>query len=206
MPGSSAAGCETYIVDEWLTLRCHDRGNDKSPPIGVKVQKAPLGEAVIYRDKGYDKAPAVVVQVAVMRGVVTMVDLRWPARSRRLDTVWDGNKVTTSFHPLPDAEARDIPDVPAPRPEVCAALADAKIGKPCDSVPFLDNPACFTTYAGDAASIAACLFGDRGAAPTCPRGRAPVGVFQRCLPLCGKDAPCAGAATCTPYEGGEVCL
>jgi hypothetical protein len=205
VPGSSAAGCETYIVDEWLTLRCHDHGNDKAPPLGVKVRSAPLGEAVIYRDKGYDKDPAVVVQVAVTRGVVTMVDFRWPTRSRRLDTVWDGNKVTTSFHPLPDDEARDIPDVAAPRPEVCAALKDASITRPCDHVPFLDNPACFTTYKGDAASIAGCLFGDRAAAPSCPRGQAPVGVFQRCLPLCGKEAPCA-AGKCSAYEGGEVCL
>jgi len=84
-------------------------------------------------------------------------------------------------------------------------LKEAKTKGRCDEIPLLDNPSCFTTYRGDPASIVACMLGDRGAPPTCPRGLSPVGVFQRCLPLCSKDVRCS-AGTCTPYEGGEVCL
>jgi hypothetical protein len=208
VPGSTAAGCETYIVDEWLTLRCHHEGIDKSPPLGVKVRSAPLNEAVIYLDKNHRRPQdpsAVVVQVPVMRGVVTKVDFRWAKRSRRLDTVWDGSKVTTSFHSLPDDQASDIPDMVAPRPEACKVLADAGEKRPCDELLFFDNPDCFTTYKEDRPSLAACLVGNRSTPPSCPRGMAPVGVFQRCLPLCGKDTPCKTGA-CTAYEGGEVCL
>ena len=206
VPGSTAAGCETYIVDEWLTLRCHDGGVDKAIPVGIKVRRAPLGEAVIYRDNSYTwRKDQVVVQVAVMRGQVTEIDFRWPERARRLDTIWDGNKVTTSFHALPPEAAAEIPAIPRPREEVCAVLKEAKTKGRCDEIPLLDNPSCFTTYRGDPASIVACMLGDRGAPPTCPRGLSPVGVFQRCLPLCSKDVRCS-AGTCTPYEGGEVCL
>jgi hypothetical protein len=208
VPGSTAAGCETYIVDEWLTLRCHGDGVDRSPPLGVKVRSAPLNESVVYLNRNshrHEEKSAVVVQVPVMRGVVTKVDFRWPKRSRRLDTVWDGSKVTTSFHALPDEQASDIPDLVAPRPEACKVLADAGEKQPCDELLFFDNPDCFTTYKEDGPSLAACLVGNRSTPPSCPRGQAPVGVFQRCLPLCGKDTPCK-TGTCTAYEGGEVCL
>jgi len=199
VPGSTAAGCETYIVDEWLTLRCTDQGVDKAPPLGVRVNAAPLGESVIYRD-----GKSVVVQVAVLRDQVSVVDFRWADRGRRLDTTWDKGKVTVSFHPLAADETAKVPGVPRPSDAVCAAVTQAKRGK-CEELPVVDNPACFATYKDDAEATVACLLGDRGAAPACPRGAAPVGVFQRCRPLCSKEAPCKAGA-CTAYEGGEVCL
>jgi hypothetical protein len=206
VPGSTAAGCETYIVDEWLTLRCHDRGTDKAVPLGVRVVASPLGESVIYRDAPRAGGPAaLVVQVPLVRDQPTTVDLRWPERARRLDVAW-GNRlrgVAIEFSPLEGADAGKIPEPPRPSEAVCAAVKDAGLAA-CDEIPLFDNPACFSTYRGDAKAIVACLRGDRD--PSCPRGSAPVGVFQRCAPLCAKDvAPCKQGA-CTPYAGGEVCL
>jgi hypothetical protein len=202
VPGSSAAGCETYIVDEWLTLRCHDKGVDHALPVGVHVVAAPLGEAAIYRDGGPD-AP-LVVQVPVLKAQSTIVDFRWPSRSRRLDATWSGSRVTVAFHGLP-ADAPSIPDPPAPGEAACACEREVTGKEACGQLPLLDNPACSTTYRGECASILSCLRGERAAPPACPFGTGPVGVFQRCLPLCSKEQPCAGG-TCTAYQGAEVCL
>jgi hypothetical protein len=207
--GSTAAGCETYIVDEWLTLRCHDKGVDKAAPTGVRVVLAPLGESVVYEDGG-----ALVVQVPVLRDQRTVVDFRWPERGRRLLARWDlatANVVTKSrdgtvniaFEDLPAADAAKVPPRPRPSDAACAAVKASGRAEACTALPLFDDPVCFSTYRGDPAGIVGCLLGERD--PACPRGTAPVGVFQRCAPLCSKDVPC-GQGACTAYEGAEVCL
>lgn len=209
VPGSTAAGCETYIVDEWLTLRCHDKGQDRAVPTGINVVQAPLGEVVVYRDA----SSALVVQVPVLRGMPgAIIDFRWPEQGRRLTVQWsdyystarskDGN-VTIEFWGLQRAAADKIPPPPKPSDAICAAVKESGIPQGCGEIPLLNNPACFTTYQGDARSTVDCLMGERD--PACPRGTGPVGVFQNCVPLCSKDVPCA-AGKCTPYAGAEVCL
>jgi hypothetical protein len=205
VPGSTAAGCETYIVDEWLTLRCHAGGQDKAVPTGVKVLSAPLSEWVIYRDSSKDGPPALVVQVPLVRGEPTALEFRWPERGRVLSVDWGSRTsgVTIAFGPLEAPETAKIPDVPRPREAICAAVKEAGVDGKCDEMPLFDNPSCFDTYGGDAKGAVACLLGERD--PACPRGQAPVGAFQRCLPLCSKDIACQ-KGKCTAYEGGEVCL
>jgi hypothetical protein len=223
VPGSTAAGCETYVVDEWLTLRCHAGGRDKAVPTGVQVVAAPLGEFVIYRDAsregpvtmGPQAAPnpgppaadprALVVQVPLVRGEATTVEFRWPERGRRLDVNWGGRTsgVTIEFQDLEAAYAAKIPEPPKPREAVCAVVREAGITTPCEQMPIFDDPGCFTTYRGDAKATVACLLGERD--PACGRGEGPVGVFQRCVPLCSKEVPCK-QGKCTAYAGAEVCL
>ncbi|MFT3773145.1 MAG: hypothetical protein QM820_47800 [Minicystis sp.] len=111
--------------------------------------------------------------------------------------------MTIEFHDLDAAETAKIPDPPKPREAVCAAVKEAAIEGACEELPLFDNPGCFDTYRGDARAIVGCLLGERD--PGCGRGAAPVGVFQRCVPLCGKEAPCK-EGKCTAYAGGEVCL
>jgi hypothetical protein len=205
VPGSTAAGCETYVVDEWLTLRCHGGGRDKAVPTGVQVVAAPLGESVVYRDASRAGPPALVVQVPLVRGEPTTVDFRWPERGRRLDVYWGGRTsgVTISFQDL-DAEATaKVPEPPRPSAAVCAAVKEAGIAAPCEELPLFDNPGCFATYRGDARATFACLVGERD--PACARGQVGVGVFQRCVPLCGKEVACK-QGKCAAYAGGEVCL
>jgi lysophospholipase L1-like esterase len=207
VPGSSAAGCETYIVDEWLTLRCHDRGVDKAVPTGIKVYGAPLGEVLIYRD-----ASALVVQVPVLRNQTATLDFRWPARTRRLSVSWgsddptarsaEGN-VSIAFSEWEKIPLADVPDIPKPSDAVCEIVKKAGVTTPCGELPLFDNPACLTTYRGDPKAALECLRGERD--PACPRGSAPVGVFQRCAPLCSKEVPCK-QGTCTGYASAEVCL
>jgi hypothetical protein len=216
--GSTNAGCETYIVDEWLTLRCHDRGEDRAVPVGVQVVASPLGEWAIYEDSGAGQPartgpPALVVQVPLLRGERTVVDFRWPKRGRRLDVSWDeafftvarskdGN-VSINFSDLSADDTAKIPPAPKPSEAVCAAVKAAGLPTPCGEMPLFENPACFSTYRDDEKGLVACLLGEREAG--CKRGTAPVGVFQRCVPLCAKEAPCK-AGVCTAYAGAEVCL
>ena len=85
VPGSTAAGCETYIVDEWLTLRCHAGGVDKAVPIGARVITAPLGESVIYQDRSREGPPALIVQVPVIRGESTTIGAEREGVQARID-------------------------------------------------------------------------------------------------------------------------
>src|SRR5262249_45486499 len=149
-----------------------------------------LGESVVYEDAG-----ALVVEGPVLRDQRTTVDFRWPKGGRRLRARWDlatagvvtksrDGTVNIAFEDLSDADAAKAPPPPKPSAEVCAALRAAGRGEPCTSLPLLDNPACFSTYRGDPNGVVGCLLGERD--PACPRGSAPVGVFQRCAPLCSK--------------------
>ena len=205
--GSTAAGCETYVVDEWLTLRCHDRGVDKAVPTGVRVKNAALGEWLVYRDASQGGAPALVVQVPLVREHRTTLDFQWPHRKQQLQIEWGYGSgkggVNIQFTTWDVVFEGEIPPPPTPRPEVCAVVKAAGSKALCEELPLVDNPACFATYRDDAKEILACLLGDRD--PACPRGQAPIGAFQRCAPLCSKDLPCA-QGKCSPYAGAEVCL
>lgn len=204
--GSTAAGCETYVVDEWLTLRCHDRGVDKAAPVGVRIGAAYLDEWLIYRDTSLG-TPAWVIQVPLIRQFGMGIDFRWPHQKRHLEISWGAGSgkggVNIEFSDWEGAVQGEVLPPPAPRPEVCAAVKAAGLTTPCEELPLADNPACFATYRDDAKAIVACMLGDRD--PACPRGQAPIGAFQRCAALCSKDVPCA-KGKCAPYAGAEVCL
>jgi lysophospholipase L1-like esterase len=210
---STAAGCETYIVDEWLTLRCHDKGEEHAVPVGLDVVEAPLSESIVTRDA----TGALVLQVPVLRDHPgATVHFKWPSGgTRTLRVSWGGYGATTrskdgavdiSMYQGNDAEvarASRIGPPPEPRAEVCKVIRDAGVTADCKEVPIFDNPACFETYRGDAPSIYECLLGDRE--PACPRDTGAVGVFRRCVPLCSKDVACK-TGKCTAYAGAEVCL
>jgi hypothetical protein len=148
----------------------------------------------------------------VLRGEKTTVDFRWPERGRSLTVTWsayyttarsrDGN-VLIEFSWPGAADAAKVPEPPKPSDAACAAVKEAGLEEPCDELPLFENPACYSTYGGDPKAIVACLLGERY--PACSRGSAPVGVFQRCVPLCSKEVPCK-QGKCTAYAGGEVCL
>jgi hypothetical protein len=211
----SETGCDTYVSSEWLTIKCGHRGADKADPIGVRVEASPLGESVVFRP---DPAlaihhsmpygvtltyhPGVVVMVPLLAGQTTVVDLRWPGRSRRLQFTWQEGA-------LPHAEITPLPAGAPPIPELGpdpAWTGECEKEAKVSGVAFLpDNPACTGPYRADCAQRIACLRGDPKAPPVCPEGSAPVGVFQRCRPLCAADRPCAAGA-CVAYEGGSVCL
>ena len=141
---------------------------------------------------------------------------KWPnGKMRTLRVAWGAYWATTrakdgavdiSMYETDKADealASKIGPPPAPRAEVCEVIRRAGALADCREVPIFDNPACFETYRNDASSTYECLLGE--IEPVCPRGTGPVGSFQRCLPLCAKEAPCA-TGTCTPYAGAEVCL
>jgi len=207
--GSTAAGCETYIVDEWLTLRCHDKGEDHAFPIGLNVREAPLGEVVVTRDP----VGAWVIQVPVLREFPgAQIDLQWPRSVRSLVVSWSAYRATTrakdgavdiSLYGSDKVDTAKLGPAALPREEVCNVVKAAGVVTDCREIPLFDNPACFSTFDGDAVATYECLLGERD--PACPKGTGPVGVFQRCAPLCSKEAPCA-AGRCSTYRGAEVCL
>lgn len=210
--GSTAAGCETYLVDEWLTLRCHNRGEEKAVPNGFLVKEVPYGEAVVYWDSAGSGPPALVVQVPVLRDFPTGVLLQWPAYpyKRLLQVTWGGGGTAKSKEGsvnislwVDPSQKTDLPAPPKPSEAACAAVKAAGITRPCTELPLFENPACYETFKGDPKAVVACLQGE--IAPACGRGLANVGVFQRCLPLCSKEAPCK-QGKCTAYAGAEVCL
>ncbi len=184
---SDPAGCETKQVREWLGIFCRGKGGAK----GVKVDR---GTEVLA-----GALPGEAVLVAPMiPGQDVHAIFSFGATSREFTAKMDGDKPVVAFAKPGPAH----PEIAGP-PDTAAYCA---CGKDCSKLTAPVDVDCTRTYANDCAKMLACAAGGRDAAPTCPEGQAHYGAAQRCRPLCSKDVPCAAGMTCTPWQGGNVCL
>ena len=117
--------------------------------------------------------------------------------TREFSATMDGDLPVVAFS-KPGPNQPNIPG-PGDTAAYCACAKDCtKATAPADAD-------CTRTYANDCPKMLACAAGAPDAAPVCAEGHGHFGVTRRCKPLCSKEVPCA-AGTCTPWQGGNVCL
>jgi hypothetical protein len=183
---SDPAGCETKMLREWLGIFCRTKGGAKGVKVlkGIEVMAGALpGEAVLI-------AP-------MIAGQEVRATFAFDGHTREFSATMDGDLPVVAFS-KPGPNQPNIPG-PGDTAAYCACAKDCtKATAPADAD-------CTRTYANDCPKMLACAAGAPDAAPVCAEGHGHFGVTRRCKPLCSKEVPCA-AGTCTPWQGGNVCL
>lgn len=206
--GSTAAGCETKQVREWLRVRCT---SPKSGGLyrGVGFVEGRRGE--LQLSSVYERAAAI---VPVRRGELSRVALRfendngdqfervlrveWPDAAPRLEFEKDVAERASTKWVLQAADAFVTCNDTFSGSEA-VPWGNLEPGSPC------------LKYA-DCQHRLACAQGHPNAKPECPEGQVNAGADHRCLRVCSNDGSCDGAfgtstkATCRVWQAARVCF
>jgi hypothetical protein len=203
--GSTAAGCETKKVREWLRLRCRQNGVIGPKPKGARILKGGHGDEVIslYSD-------VLTVIVPIVPGDTLEAELVWEGETRALRIEWpekdmpiwrEGqhiSKATKSDSPPPSPPASDVALA------ICACHKKATGAASCAEINASPEPSCQATYGGDCDKLLACASGNPLWMPRCAEGEVNVGAMHRCRKRCD-DSQCA-PGSCVAQHGVKVCV
>ena len=220
--GSSAAGCETKQVREWLKVACLTKAG--RTPTGVQVLSGGEGDAhALYAEH------SAVLLAPVLRGKHVAARFSWADQQQDLNIDWPAT-----------ADAPTIAFAAAPKPTVqttSPSTADATLLRElCWSAPYSCDVAgnceprehsvyCGTMYgaldAGCATACAQpvdtaknvgsdclqrCLHAQPDVLPVCADHAAPAFGTLRCHTLCDADRPCGADEVCLPWQDSAACV
>lgn len=221
--GSTAAGCTTQIVREWLRVQCRRK------KIGDRFDALELREGGTPATMIMHTADALSLVTPMTVGAPITAHFHWKGKVRELSVRWPANadgkpKFVGAFAELKDVPARQDPLAPA-----ITALCECSEGLSSDE--FCEFPGtgqaddgaygCVTVCSklwGDprlaqACTAAfpackdrlACLQNDPIVAPKCPEGQAHAFASNACFAICDPAHPCV-TGKCEDWQGGGVCL
>lgn len=227
--GSSAAGCGTYFVREYLRVSCY-------PPLAHPERHAPLGARVLVGNEGetliLTTEDGVSVLVPRPASGETRIAFAWSDRDQVL--VLPSGEAPAYFeeattHPLLPVPSAQDDDTMAALLCRCHRLTEQD-ALPCAGLDpdifYRCGSSCVTGYGAVEAScltspieagisdealtpscerLLACTRGRIDAIGTCPEGQAHAFATRRCFPLCSDEVPCA-EGVCTPTGGSSVCV
>ena len=197
--GSSAAGCETKQIREWLKVTCL-KGKEWAPA-GVEVVAGGEGDA-----HGISGGDTAVVLAPVVVGKNVRARFYWQTHTQDLIVQWpaDAEQATVQF------EARQ----PKSTPPVVSDVDQAQILRHlCEDIGG-PRPYCGLMYGAtepgcdklEREGPADCLRAQPAFAPVCEPGFAPAFATLRCRRLCDVDRPCGPSEQCVPWQGSAACL
>ena len=206
--GSSAAGCETKQIREWLKVACLK--NTSRTPTGAQVMSGGEGDAHTIA-----VGDAAVLLAPVLPGKHIQTRFFWQAQRQDLVIDWPAgaDAATIAFGPV----------LPRQAPPVVSAETRALVKTLCP------DGACGTTYGavdegcrrfnhakctreGVGCHVEAhyftpaCLQMEPGALPNCAEGFVPALATLRCRRPCDVDRPCGADQVCHPWQGASVCI
>ncbi len=205
--GSTAAGCETKQVREWLRVRC-----STSTPLdrytGVGLVEGRHGEVQLSVALG--KAAAI---VPVRPGTRTRVAFRLEnplgaAVERVLRVDWTGAAARMEFETVPPGS----PTAWITQASQAFVMCNEKFSGTA-AVPWGDlHPDSPCLRYPDCERRLACAQGHPNAKPSCDDGEVNAGADFRCLRVCVDDVSCDGAfgrgtkGTCRVWQSVRVCF
>jgi len=137
--GSSALGCETKMVREWLRISCRGKNDHGGSPVGVSITKGGEGgNAMTFRDKGL-----VSLVMRFERGTSLEAMFFWTDRSHKLHANWPAGQSAA--------------------PQVKAVFEGA--ASPLDKPAVVDGAPCHKK--GDCGPRMECCYGYSPDQPTC---------------------------------------
>ncbi|UQA57671.1 alginate O-acetyltransferase AlgX-related protein [Polyangium aurulentum] len=202
--GSSAAGCETKKVREWLRLRCRQVGVVGPRPKGARVVSGGHGDALISLH-----GDVLTMLVPILPGDTLEAELYWQGEARTLRIEWpekdmpiwrDGRHISDA---RPAGDPPEVPDAAAVA-KICACQEKLRGPGSCNALIASPEPACVAAYGDDCEKLLACAAGHPLAMPTCAAGEVNVGALRRCRARCEEGACREGR--CVAEHGVKVCV
>jgi len=215
--GSSAAGCTTQIVREWLRVQCR-----RQKP-GDRFDALELREGRDHATMITHTADALSLVTPMTIGAPITAHLHWKNKVRELAVRWpagaDGKpRFVGTLTDLKDAAPRKDPLAPAIA-ALCVCHEDLHDERFCEDPEYTYNCelACGQLWGDPGLAAActaafpackdrlACVQNDPVFAPPCPEGQVHAFASNACFALCDPDHPCA-AGKCEDWQGGGVCV
>lgn len=221
--GSSAAGCETKQVREWLKVACLKKTG--RTPTGVEVLRGGEGDAhALYAER------SAVLLAPVLRGKHVDVRFFWAEQTQDLSIDWpataDAPKIafgtstpaTKEKHPSLSVDERNALCwlTPSYRCSIDGACDTAEERMYCDTMYGALDDGCAATCKGAKTGFAdpysasscfkRCLQAQPEVLPVCAANEAHAFATQRCRPICDADRPCAANEVCLPWQDGGACV
>ncbi len=216
--GSTAAGCRTQIVREWLRVQCRRKKfADRFDALDLREGRSPATMITHTED-----ALSLVTPMTI--GAPITAHFHWQRQVRELAIRWPADaegkpRFVGTFTDLKDQAHRVDPLHPAIkdlcetlRQRVDDTLCDGNVDEDydCPNIcsllwgdPGLDA-ACKPSNPDGAARLA-CVQNDPVFAPTCPEGQIHAFASNACFALCDPAHPCA-TGKCEDWQGGGVCV
>lgn len=197
--GSSALGCETKIVREYLRVSCRGKNDSGGTPTGVVIRKGGRSEAFTYVGTG-----VATLVVPFVEGIDFTADFSWTDRSHALVLKWPRGAPRPPMvgvfegakSPLDGTASQSMS-----AEKLCACHKMATGATTCDDLIGSPNGDCERTYANDCIKLVQCARGEPGVAPKCQPGFAN-GPFGFCFKACRSLTDCPSDHGC---ESG-VCI
>ncbi len=190
--GSSALGCETKMVREYLRISCRGKNDSGGTPLSVVPQKG-AREAYFFSAGG-----VVSVVIPYVQGLDATLAFAWSDKSHPLRLTWPRGAPKPTVLGVFEG-ARSPLDGKGASPALCSKcekeLAYLEMGaSTCEFI--TSNPDCVSTYAPDCQKLRECAFGEPSAMVSCPAGKAAI-MGRSCAQICGPGKTCPAGTTCT---------
>lgn len=190
--GSSALGCETKMVREYLRISCRGKNDSGGTPLSVVPQKG-AHEAYFYSAGG-----VVSVVIPYVQGIDATLAFAWTDKSHPLRLTWPRGAPKPPILGVFEG-ARSPLDGAGASPALCSKcekeLAYLEMGAATCSF-ITSNPDCVSTYGSDCQKLRECAFGEPSAMVSCPAGKSAI-MGRSCAQICGPGKTCPAGTTCT---------
>jgi hypothetical protein len=203
--GSSALGCETKIVREYLRVSCRGKNDSGGTPTGVVIKKGGRGEAFAYVGAGVTS-----LVVPFVEGIDFEADFSWTDKSHPLVVKWAKGaprpQIVGTFEGAKSPLDKASSDA-ALAERLCACHKKVTGEATCESMIGGANPDCDRTYGSNCEMLLACSRGEPGAMPRCQPGYINAGIGF-CAKECGPGkGDCPAGSTCEEsYGGRQACI
>lgn len=212
--GSDNAGCHTWLYQEWMLVRCYQKGSDAHKatgrydpyihggglgpkPMGAQVVEGGGGETTAFLHDG------VLTFVApIARGKRLVADLHWEDHRRRLTVNWPDDQPVADEITIRKHDGAAKPTALPEAPKLCACHKRETGASHCRELMGLPDEDCSRTHGEDCRALLGCAAGDPLYPPTCEEGEVNALARERCYPTCS-DA-CEGE--CVEWQGVSVCV
>jgi hypothetical protein len=200
--GSTAAGCVTKRIREWVYVRCAPRKSG-ARPASARVISGGHGDALVLSNDG-----TVSLVAPVIRGDAFEARFSWsnPSSAERLVIHWPADVVEPEAALVEDKDPADPPPADASgTAALCRCWEEATGDKDCRAMLAAPNPDCLRTYAGQCKQLVECATGWPLRMPTCEAGQVNAGAELWCFTPCAADVSCK-QGTCTETQGAKLCV
>ncbi|MCC6555688.1 MAG: hypothetical protein IT372_22225 [Polyangiaceae bacterium] len=204
--GSSALGCETKIVREYLRVACAGKNDTGGTPTTVRVDRGGRGEAMTVAADS-----VTILIVPFIMGIDFAATFSWTDKSHTLVVKWPHNAPKPQTVGVFEGASSPLAEpsgaaVTAGADKLCACHKQLFKVSTCDQLMGAPNVDCERTYDGDCEKLLACSRGEKTAIPKCMPGFVNA-YFGRCFRECGAGKPdCPTHMLCEESGEFSICV